>query len=354
MINKDYQYFNGENITIENSIVSKTSDIFIKGRTLMNIHPKSIYRFNAPSSEGNKYTQDKSENSVIANITEEITSWCYVDCGVINRDMFKPNTKYTIIGEFNGIESVSLMDGTAQYSMTNQVAFNNNRAVVQIKSAEEINRIPNDIRIIIYCYNKKTVGTVSAKNVMILEGDWTNKPIPSYFESIKSFGQQEDKISTLSRNKNLFKDYNTNIKLYKGQNLYLSSIFTEGANRIDILCDDASNLSFKGDRFYYRPVEKLYRLSNDMTTLIAEITVNKDCEISFSDKYFNVHYKEIQLEEGTQRTSYNKYKEDKKDILLNKYNIDNGLKGINNVNDEINNKRIIIRIGEERFKDKSY
>ncbi|MDK0590748.1 hypothetical protein P5F20_03915 [Clostridium perfringens] len=193
----------------------------------------------------------------------------------------------------------------------------------------------------IYLDNEDFVngGKATFSDFMLFEEGTDLTYIDEYFEGIKSFGQQEGKISTLSRNKNLFKDYNTNIKLYKGQNLYLSSIFTEGANRIDILCDDASNLSFKGDRFYYRPVEKLYRLSNDMTTLIAEITVNKDCEISFSDKYFNVHYKEIQLEEGTQRTSYNKYKEDKKDILLQDLGFYEGLRGLPSVRDELNSNK---------------
>jgi hypothetical protein len=37
MINKEYQYFNGENITINNSIVSKTTDMIIKGKTLHNL-----------------------------------------------------------------------------------------------------------------------------------------------------------------------------------------------------------------------------------------------------------------------------------------------------------------------------
>lgn len=42
---------------------------------------------------------------------------------------------------------------------------------------------------------------------MILEGDYTNKPIPQYFEGMKSVGQDDvngHKIEILSRNKNLF------------------------------------------------------------------------------------------------------------------------------------------------------
>ena len=47
---------------------------------------------------------------------------------------------------------------------------------------------------------------LSVRNVMILEGDWTNKPIPQYFEGMKSVGQDDEnghKIEILSQNKNL-------------------------------------------------------------------------------------------------------------------------------------------------------
>lgn len=46
-----------------------------------------------------------------------------------------------------------------------------------------------------------------AGNIMLLKGDWTNKPIPQYFEGLKSIGEKEDgnhKISISSVGKNLF------------------------------------------------------------------------------------------------------------------------------------------------------
>lgn len=43
MINKEYQYFNGQNISIYNSIVSKTTNMVIKGRTLQNLAKQQIF-----------------------------------------------------------------------------------------------------------------------------------------------------------------------------------------------------------------------------------------------------------------------------------------------------------------------
>ena len=307
---------------IENTVEGVTSDMVVKGRTLINIHPKSIYRFNAPSSEANKYTQDKSENSVIANITEEIASWCYVDCGAVNRNMLKPNTKYTVAGEFKGIESIVLMDGAGQYSITNQATISDNRAVVQTKSLEEINKIPSETRIIIYCYNEKTVGTVSAKNAMILEGDWTNKPIPQYFEGIKSFGQQEDKISILSHGKNLFNNYFEVGTLSGGNAIIDPQIFrtkdfirVNGGTNYIFSTSNSSNSIVK---VYYDENKKWI---NDDITRKNSFTTPSNCgyvklRTFLADSQLDWINESYMLEEGTQATSHQPYISNKKDISL--------------------------------------
>ena len=46
-------------------------------------------------------------------------------------------------------------------------------------------------------------------DVVLLEGDWTNKPLPQYFEGMKSVGEKEDgnhKIEILSNNSNLISE----------------------------------------------------------------------------------------------------------------------------------------------------
>ena len=49
--------------------------------------------------------------------------------------------------------------------------------------------------------------TLSCSDLILLEGDWTNKPIPQYFQGLKSIGEKDDgnhKISISSVSKNLF------------------------------------------------------------------------------------------------------------------------------------------------------
>ena len=68
--------------------------------------------------------------------------------------------------------------------------------------------ITTDILFRIYLHgNNTTIPAKTTFNFLVLEGDWTNKPIPQYFEGMKSVGEKEDgnhKIEILSRNKNLF------------------------------------------------------------------------------------------------------------------------------------------------------
>lgn len=344
--------------TIENTVDGMTTDMVIKGRTLINIHPRSMYEFATPSVDANKFTQIKEDNSIIVNITEALPSWSYVNCGTVNRGVIKPNTKYTIIGEFKGIESLTLMDGTAKYAITSQVALNNNRAIVQTKSSEELNKIPSDINIIVYCYNKKTIGTVSAKNVMILEGDWTNKPIPEYFEGIKSFGQEENKISILSHGKNLC---NPNLLI---DNYYLDKGVKKASTNF-ILYD--TFIPVKSTVYRLEVDGKLENRLNcyDETFNYIE-TVSNLSALPINTKYikFDIYkgtpkktleqIKEItMLIESSSQTNYEAYKEYKKDILLQNLGFDEGLRGINDISDELNSLRNIAikRIGKREYRE---
>lgn len=62
--------------------------------------------------------------------------------------------------------------------------------------------ITTDILFRIYLHgNNTTIPAKTTFNFLVLEGDWTNKPIPQYFEGLKSVGEKEDgnhKISILS------------------------------------------------------------------------------------------------------------------------------------------------------------
>ena len=66
--------------------------------------------------------------------------------------------------------------------------------------------ITTDVLFTIYLHgNNTTIPAKTTFNFLVLEGDWTNKPIPQYFEGMKSVGQDDvngHKIEILSKNRN--------------------------------------------------------------------------------------------------------------------------------------------------------
>ena len=118
----------------------------------------------------------------------------------------KPNTKYTII--------TNVLKNT----------INNNLGIVGWNITDDYNQviIPREyVGLFKGCFTtndtirevweldfwkENTIGEIEIENIIILEGDWTNKPVPQYFQGLKSVGEKEDgnhKISISSVGKNL-------------------------------------------------------------------------------------------------------------------------------------------------------
>ena len=231
-------------------------------------------------------------------------------------------------------------------------------------------------------------------DIILLEGDWTNKPIPQYFEGMKSVGEKEDgnhKISILSRGKNLF---DTNL-LYGAEILSkdLSSFIFQGWASHSISNSDVKKL-FKpnttytikakakiikkvgtvpvfdydvGGMFYHAEMtpnhfgrfrsKTMYNLGDEAileTTFTTPNCLDKYKLRLYSNRYADenvaqydiVEFSEIQLEESTTSSEFESYKSDKKEISLNEplRGLPNGIKDtIEKVNGEW---KIVRRCGE--------
>ena len=141
MVNKEYQYFNGENITIENSIVSKTTDMIIKGSTLQNI----VKLGHVSNSIG------------IAYDTMAQYEYCY---------NLKDNTEYTLIFEIenktdNNQVRISLNNGNIGqgYDVKNGI-----NVIKVISNPERNNKL-------MFYYSAERNGNGTIKNVILLEGN---------------------------------------------------------------------------------------------------------------------------------------------------------------------------------------
>ena len=131
----------------------------------------------------------------------------------------KPNTKYTIItnvlkNTINnnlGIVGWNITDDNRQVIIPREY-------VGLFKSCFTTNDTIREVWELDF-WRENTIGEIVIENIIILEGDWTNKPVPQYFQGLKSVGEKEDgnhKISISSVGKNLFDKSN---KIIKGQAL---------------------------------------------------------------------------------------------------------------------------------------
>ena len=244
--------------------------------------------------------------------------------------------------------------------------------------------ITTDILFRIYLHgNNTTIPAKTTFNFLVLEGDWTNKPIPQYFEGLKSVGEVEgNEIEVLSVGKNLINpnDYvpqskvvtkidgdvivssseNLNtwkalhqikIKLKKNTRYTLSRTILEnskhgvasnwGVGWIGIYRDgnnDDKIAEFGNKNNQDTPASLTFNSGEHNFVDIRLSTTNFSGSFLFKCK--------LQLEEATTPTEYEPHKQDKKQISLNEplRGLPNGVKdSIEKINGEW---KIVRRCGE--------
>lgn len=140
--------------------------------------------------------------------------------------------------------------------------------------------------------------------------------------TLESFGQQEKKISILSRNKNLFATEFEMGTLIDGNIGYESAIFR---TKDFIRVNGGTNYIFSNSNSSNSIVKVYYdenkKWINDDITRKNSFTTPSNCgyvkfRTFLADSQLDWINASYMLEEGTQATSYQTYKEDKKDILL--------------------------------------
>ena len=214
-------------------------DVKIEGKTLVNLKNNGKYTIQEHGANSNLVVTTDT-NYLKATTNGEyynINGWIYAHLGKLNLEMLKPNTKYTIIGDtIKGVDALGIMEGNMQNPLTNMVKPINNMAVLTTNDLSCLSRLQ-----ILYAEVKRNVNEskvldIEVKNLLILEGDHTDKDI-SYFEGLKSVGQDTDEISVLSQDGmgNLFDGELNNVSIETDLN---SSINAYGS--VHIVPDDGN------------------------------------------------------------------------------------------------------------------
>ncbi|EDT13966.1 BppU family phage baseplate upper protein [Clostridium perfringens] len=180
--------YKGSSIAANNTLEGRTEGMMIGGRTLVNL--VNIRKMIL----GDSSKEIAFENDIIKFKKAYPNEITYLKVPFLS----KPNTTYTIV--YDVIKNNVEQPDESKYIIYPDGVFGDFNSTM--------NTFPKNGQIGLnkICLNSKSTlfGTFSLgfhrvnvgaeiwiKNLMILEGDWTNKEIPSYFEGLKSFGEAE-------------------------------------------------------------------------------------------------------------------------------------------------------------------
>ncbi|HHQ4187606.1 TPA: BppU family phage baseplate upper protein [Clostridium perfringens] len=361
-----------ENHVIENTVEGMTTDMVVKGMTLQNLwktkSTSDAYWFKVKSNLS-KLVNNDTITLIVNGI--DLTKYRY-RFGTINSES---DAQYNVLKDYTQDRIVILNIGNSV----------NPSLDLPVRDCLWLSLYPLDSTVEI---SDRTI--YSELKIIVLRGDYSNKPIPQYFEGIKSFGEQEDnKISILSHGKNLLKPPSSDITKRQGtcditltkdggfiingsnsttgggrhlfSDIYLYKV-TKGVS-YTLSCIHVSGTSTD----QYSPTLFLTNINNHSdipasinttsstkkTTFVADKDMILFCGVNVNiDQSYNNYEIKVMLEESKNVTQYETYKENKKDILLQNLGFDEGLRGLNlTVYDELNDikKMAIKRIEKHTF-----
>ena len=176
--------YEGIDVTCENTLDGKVSDVVITGKTYHNL----FRRINSQT------TQEQDNNYILSGVAD-----IYSMLSIYPAYNLQKNNKYTVIID---VKNINVVDGK-QFKFD---GFNGNTWVcgskiettglqkIILQGTQDITEIRLQIN------NGVNCNITISKNIIILEGDWTNKEVPASITGIESVGQNENKISILSKN----------------------------------------------------------------------------------------------------------------------------------------------------------
>lgn len=328
------QQESAESHVVENSVEGMITNMIIKGRTLQNLwNPIDIYW------QTNSKWFISPETAIKFSITGKIITVKNITDKTINFQFSKLDDNY----------DSQIVISSGETKIINVTSTQKFRGIIALESLGWENTEENK--------NKLKNGLI------VCVGEYSCLP-NIYFKGIKSFGQQEDKISILSHGFNLF-DYKTmystdwidgngkiiktdgskyfsiKVPIYKTNIKYY--ITGDVINRFNVgYLDDSDNVI----------TYKVYASSNSIELDVAPNNAKYILAYLNAQGYDNGISNGIMVSIDTP-SEYLPYSDlDKKDILFSKYGFDEGLRGLNNsVYDELNDiKNVAIkRIGKHIF-----
>ena len=324
-----------ESHSIQNTCEGSITDLIIRGRTLNNlimngkgefvidksVDPNNrIYKFNIPYKiqRGKKYAGYIKINN-IENSTQSTSH----------------GLRLYALGNIN--------DGGAYYNIGNKAGIY--KFIWNTGTAPENIAEFHTIGIFLDSDEYDNNGKATFSDFMLFEGGTDLACIDEYIQGIESSGQKEGEISILNHNKNI---YNwEDLYIYKPEEKW-RVIKVPEPNTPKFQLGKTYKISYKATEDVMLKVILTYQNGEDAyIASVDPIRIAKDkgrvtqfkFYIEESDYITNKKFiiTNIQIEEGTQASSSEIHKSNKKVISLSEYGFDEGLRGLcNHVFDELN------------------
>ena len=210
---KDLSAQGDNNITITEGVDGGLVDVTLEGNTMVNVSdqkdPVAITKSYTVETGNHVALQGEYDGKCrpvvtgntlvnLVNDTQQLNKTWKVE---VKMNYAKPDTDYTLIFELSDIvnndnfEYLYVSIENYANAQMNDVIFTNGFKMAKVTTRNSSSDIAldtnNDVYACFWIPNGGT-STYSLKNIIVLEGDYTNKPIPEYFEGLKS--SFEDKV----------------------------------------------------------------------------------------------------------------------------------------------------------------
>ena len=297
----------GTNVTLTEGVDNGLVDVMCEGNTLVNLFSK-----NTPFTKGN-YPNVEASHVYYQKEIPMATNGTFHIIAPIGDKSSNSDDARLMIYKYNKTDNTAIK--VKDYLSNSNSSLD---LVVDLTSEEVL---------LFNCWN--VAGDRFNKNyptMMILEGDWTNREIPKFFEGMKSVGECEgNKIEILSQNKNLF----DGLMEYGMLNVStgLTQDTTGGIRSVNYTKVEPSNTytvsnTFNYSNYVYEYDEeknyiKYHKILTNPATItldakthyikIRTISTENECDLSAK----------FQIEKGNTMTSYVQQSINKKEISLN-------------------------------------
>ena len=190
-ITKSYTVETGNHIALQGEYDGKCRPN-IYGNTLVNLIDLKTPTLERPVESTNIYniTNKNGYIKVTTNSTIKET-WLYVGFPGLKSSMFKPSTTYTVcFNKLKGVAYLNLVNGNGTNNfIANNIITTDNKLMYTFTTKTTLTAT---FQILYFGVSQANPLDIEIENPIILEGDYTNKPIPDYFTGMKS--SFEDKL----------------------------------------------------------------------------------------------------------------------------------------------------------------